>query len=215
MSITAILLIAAGVVALGDWIAVALRRTRVEHVLKPAVLAVLIAAAVTSDVDHRVQPWVIVALGLGLVGDIGLMLSRDDTPDPWFLAGLAAFMFGHAAWIVAFLRYGVQGWQALGGALVAIGVAGLALPAAVRGAVRGNGRELGLVICAYAVLLGAMAAGAAGTTQIATAIGGALFVCSDALLARERFVSRSRPGEVVVMITYHGAQALLLIGLLR
>jgi uncharacterized membrane protein YhhN len=219
---TEILLIAAGALALGDWVAVALRIRRVEYLLKPATLAALVAAAALSHLDSDVKPWVIAALALGLVGDIALMLAgndADDAVDAAFLGGLGAFLLGHAAYIVAFLRFGVQGWETLGGALFAVGVGGIALPAAIRGAARTAGREIALLVAAYAVVIAVMAAGAAGTTLSLTAIGGGLFVVSDAVLARERFVGRVERGrvalgELAVVVTYHLAQALILIGLL-
>ena len=218
MDTTAILFVVAGGLAVGDWAAVATGRTRVEYVCKPATLAALVAAAVVADLDAAVHWWVVAALALGLAGDVALMLCADSA-DRWFLVGLAAFLLGHAAYIVAFLRYGVQGWQVLAGALVAVGVGGLALPGAIRGAVRQQGREFGLLVACYAVVIAVMAAAAAGTTRVPTAIGGALFVVSDAVLSRERFVGKAvlgriPVGELAVIVTYHAAQALILLGLL-
>lgn len=46
---TAGLFVAAVVVAVGDWIAVAQRRFRVERVLKPATLLLLVLAAAGAD----------------------------------------------------------------------------------------------------------------------------------------------------------------------
>jgi len=214
---TAILLLIAGGLALVDWAAVAGRWRRVEFAAKPLTLAALVAAAAVADIGADVHWWLVAALALGLLGDVCLMLTADSV-DGWFLAGLGAFLLGHAAYIVAFLQYGVQGWYVLAGALVAAGVGGLTLPGAVRGALRQR-PELGVVIGAYALILAVMAAGAAGTTLVLTAIGGALFVVSDGILSRERFISRLTLGrvplgEVAVAVTYHAAQALILIGLL-
>jgi uncharacterized membrane protein YhhN len=208
-------LIGAGVLALGDWLAVARRWHRAEAVLKPLVLLALIAAAALGDVDHRVRPFLVVGLALGLVGDVALLRSKGDEPDGPFLTGLCAFLLGHVAYVAAFLRHGVHRLDLLAGALVVVGVAGLALPAVLRGALDKGGRELTVVVGIYALLLGAMAVTAAGTSAIATGIGGVLFLVSDSLLARARFAGRAFGGEVAVMVTYHAGQALILIGLLR
>lgn len=228
MTATEILLIVAGALALGDWIAVALRRTRIEYVLKPATLGALVVVAVLAHVGHDVRPWLIAALALGVLGDVGLMFSRGDEPDAAFLGGLGAFLLGHACYLVAFLQFGVTWKYALAGALVTLGIAGLALPAVLRGAVRTGGRELAVVVGIYALVLGAMSTLAVGTNSIAVAVGGVLFLGSDTLLARERFVGpvrgvrgsrrrRAEPavtGDVLVIVSYHAAQALILLGLI-
>jgi uncharacterized membrane protein YhhN len=185
--VTVTLLVVAAALAVGDWVAVAQRLFRVEYLLKPATLAVLIGAASTADLAPAVKPWVIVALVCGLLGDIGLMLSADEDADPPFLAG----------------------------ALVVIGVAALALPRVLRGATRAAGRPFGYVVAGYAAVLAAMAVLAVGTGQVATAIGGVLFLASDALIAHDRFVARVWRGPLLVIISYHLAQFLILIGLIR
>jgi uncharacterized membrane protein YhhN len=52
-----------------------------------------------------------------------------------------------------------------------------------------------------------------GTSAIATAVGGILFLASDSLIAWERFVRRVPQGPLAVIVSYHLAQALILIGL--
>src|SRR5437764_10063366 len=70
-------LAAAGVLALVDWIAVAQGARQTERIAKPLVLAALLMAAVVS---HPLKPvvhgWLIVALALGLVGDLALVAER-------------------------------------------------------------------------------------------------------------------------------------------
>jgi uncharacterized membrane protein YhhN len=48
---------------------------------------------------------------------------------------------------------------------------------------------------------------------MATAVGGVSFLCSDTLIARDRFVARVPHGKVLIIVTYHLAQFLILIGL--
>lgn len=209
---TVTLLVVAAGIAIGDWIAVHLRLFRIEYALKPLTLAVLVAAAATADLGDP-KPWVVAALVLGLVGDVGLMLS-DGSSDGPFLAGLGAFLLGHVAYLVAFGIAGVRGIDVLAGFLIALGVAALALPPVLRGAARAAGRPFAVLVAGYAAVLAAMTTLAVGTGLLATAAGGALFLISDTLIARQRFVARIPHGDVLVMVTYHLAQALILIGLI-
>lgn len=207
------LLVIAALVAVGDWIAVQLRLFRLEYLLKPATLAILVAAAATADFGAE-QPWVVAALVFGLLGDVGLMLStgRTDTP---FIAGLAAFLLGHVCYVVAFATVGVHALDVLAGLLVVAGVAGLTLPAVLGGANRSAGLPFAVIVGGYAALLSAMTVMAIGTGMIATALGAVLFLISDTLIARGRFVARVPHGDVLVIVTYHLAQLLILIGLVH
>jgi uncharacterized membrane protein YhhN len=91
----------------------------------------------------------------------------------------------------------------------------VALPAVLRGARATGGLSLAAVVAGYAVVLGAMVAFAVGTGAVATAIGGLIFMASDTTLAWGRFVRPLRGGPVLVIVTYHVAQVLIVIGLLR
>ncbi len=213
---TPTLLIIAGVAAVGDWVAVWLRRARAEYLLKPATLALLVAAAATADLGDT-KLWAVAALALGLSGDVALLgeTSGDGEPGTWFLVGLAAFLLGHVAYLVAFVLVGTRGLDVLAGTLVVAGVAGLVLRPVLRGARRTGGRRLAVAVAGYAVVLSAMTVLATGTAAIAIAIGGVLFLGSDALLARGRFAGRVPNGDLLVIVSYHVAQFLLLIGLIN
>jgi uncharacterized membrane protein YhhN len=213
-AVTVTLLIVAAALAVGDWVAVQFRLFRIEFVLKPATLGVLVAAAAGSDLPGTIKPWAVAALALGLLGDVGLMLSGGRT-DPPFLAGLSAFLLGHVAYIVAFTRLGLRGIDVVAGALVVAGIAGLALPAVLRGAARSAGPPLALIVAGYAGVLSCMTVLGIGTGCIPIACGAALFLISDTLIARDRFVARLPHGSLLIIVTYHAAQFLIIIGLLR
>lgn len=206
------LLVAAAVAAVGDWLAVHLRLFRLEYILKPLTLLLLVVATVIADLGDP-KPWVVGALVFGLMGDVGLMLSSGDT-DPPFLVGLGAFLIGHVWYLVAFAVAGLRALYLLAGLLIVAGIAGLALPAVLRGAARSAGRMFACVVGGYATLLAAMSALAIGTGIIATAIGGVLFLASDTLIARNRFVAQVRHGDLLVIVTYHLAQFLIVVGLI-
>lgn len=209
--VTVTLLVIAGVLAVGDWVAVQLRLFHLEYVLKPATLAVLVAAAGAAELGD-IKPWIIAALVLGLLGDVGLMLS-DGSTDPPFLAGLGAFLFGHICYVIAFIGAGLHGLATIAGLLVVGGIAGLTLPAVLRGAARSAGAVFAGIVGGYAAVLAAMTVLGVGTGIAATAIGAVSFLCSDTLIARDRFVAHVQHGKVLIIVTYHVAQFLILIGL--
>lgn len=209
---TVTLLVVAAVVAIGDWVAVHQRLVHLEYLLKPLTLALLVAAAGAADLGDA-KPWVVAALVLGLLGDVGLMLSSGRTDAP-FIAGLGSFLLGHLCYLAAFAVAGLRAVDVLAGVLIAAGVAALALPRVLRGAARSAGRPFALVVAGYAAVLATMTALAVGTGLWAAAVGGVLFLVSDTLIARQRFVARIPYGDVLIIVTYHLAQALILIGLI-
>lgn len=166
----------------------------------------------------------LIAIGmtLGLLGDLFLArLILAPGPREPTLAGIAAFGLGHVAYIAALVSFGgAHGllgrgsfWAALAIALL-IGAAGWYLVVARRGA-PGPLRWASLP---YALLLAGMAGIAAGIATGApafapVALGGALFLASDLLLAGELFGGLSFPlvGDIV-WLTYGPAQALIVFG---
>lgn len=213
---TVVLLALTGVSAVGDWFAVARRLFRLEYLLKPLTMVMLIVAAAEADLPV-VKGWVLAALAFGLLGDIGLMLSDKAAakPDAPFLLGLASFLVGHVCYLAAFARHGVHGKGIVAGGLIVAGAAVLVLPKVVSGARRAGGIELAAVVAVYAATLAAMTILAVGTSAIATAAGGVLFLASDLLIAVQRFVGGVRHGSLLVIVTYHAAQVLIVVGLIR
>jgi len=143
------------------------------------------------------------ALALGGAGDVAL-LGRGEIA---FTAGLVSFLAGHVAWIMA-LR------QRPGGGLLRARPVLAAPHVAAFGAVNAylwnrTGQDRVPVIVYSAALL-AMSLTALDSGSPRTAVGGALFLASDSLLALEKFGGLHLPGhEGLVMATYTSAQALL------
>jgi uncharacterized membrane protein YhhN len=217
--VTIVFLVLTGVAALGDWVAVARRQHRAELVLKPLTLVLLIVAASVAHLGDA-KPAVLAALAFGLVGDTALLFSPDEQPgdsdlDPAFLVGLGAFLLGHVAYLVAFARHGLHGWQSVAGVLLVAGAVALVMPRVLQAARAAGGTVLAVLVGAYATVLAAMVVLACGTAAIATAIGGMVFLASDTTLAWNRFVQPLQRGPVIVIVTYHVAQLLIVIGLLR
>ena len=205
----AVLLVLAGLAAVGDWVAVATRNKSLEYVCKPLTLAFLMGVAASVDVDHTAaRNWFILALGLSLLGDIFLMLPSDR-----FVPGLVAFLLGHVAYIVGMWTAGVTILAFVIGvaiAVLAVAVIGGRILAAVR---TGPESAMTVPVGAYMAVISAMLASAIGTEVAVAMVGAGLFYCSDALIAWQRFVRPRSWHPLGIIVTYHLAQAALAISL--
>ena len=200
------------VLAVADWGAVARGRKDVETWCKPATLALLVATVVVAGaLGHAAGVWLVAALLLGLVGDVALL---DDTVERRFVAGLAAFLVGHLCFVVCFLVLGVgSSWWLVGGAVVVIAAFTIArdvLPAAAEE----GGRALGFAVATYMAVIGAMTVTGWATGSVWIAVGSAVFVCSDTILALNKFVAPIARARPAIMVTYHVGQALIATGVL-
>ena len=164
----------------------------------------------TSSPRGRLVTLVLVALGLSWLGDSAPKLTSGDAS---FLVMIAFFLLAQVAYIAAFLpfrarsvlhvhRVRLLAYVAVVGALVlacAAGAGALLVPVLV-----------------YGACLGTMAVLATGVNRL-TAVGGALFLVSDGLIALDAFVDGfGLPAQgFVVMATYLAAQGLIVAGVLR
>ncbi len=196
-------------VALLDWVAVGTDRRQAEYALKPLTMVGLIGVAMTLDTAHPVaRGAVVVALVLSLSGDVCLMVPRD-----LFVPGLASFLAGHVAYIVAMVLVGAWSsglWVGLAIVVVAVVVLG---PRILRGA-GAESPALRAPVTAYLGVISLMVVTAFGTGAPAVAVGALLFYVSDAVLGWTRFVRDIARGRVAVMVSYHLGQAFLVVGIL-
>ena len=181
-TLAALLAIASAPWALGTpWLNVA---------FKPLATACVIAWAVLARTDDAlVKRWIVIGLVCSLAGDVALLW-----PVQGFLAGLVAFLLGHLSYLAGLTRRvrfaasppAFAAWAVVAGGVLA------ALWAGVPG-------ELRVPVVVYVTALAAMAAQASsvcltrrGTPDAArwavVAIGAALFVASDAILATDKFI---------------------------
>jgi alkenylglycerophosphocholine/alkenylglycerophosphoethanolamine hydrolase len=201
----------AGVLAMADWFVVATGNKRLEYACKPLVMVALIGVAVVIQPAVPAQrAWWLAALALGIVGDVFLMLPRDR-----FVAGLAAFLVGHLAYIAGFHAAGVPvGTTGLWLAVLLVPLA-LALLPIIQGARRAGHQKLAGPIIVYSLVISAMVASAlAGPSRLA-AVGALLFIASDGLIGFRRFVGNRRWMGLAVIVTYHLGQAGLVLSLVR
>ena len=168
----------------------ALDRAWLNVVFKPlATLCVIAWAALGRSDDGLVKRWVVIGLMCSLAGDVALLW-----PVQGFLAGLVAFLLGHVAYLLALTRrvkflaspQAFGAWAIVAASMLAWLWAGV--PA-----------DLRAPVLVYVCALAAMAAQAtsvwlARRDQVdaarwrIVALGGALFVLSDAVLAADKFV---------------------------
>jgi uncharacterized membrane protein YhhN len=180
------------ILAFLDWAAVARGAKGLEYIAKPGALAALVGYAATGPAP---PPWLFVALGCSLAGDVLLML-----PQVPFVSGLAAFLAAHVAYVVVFgMPLGaVLPWFAV---VLAAGA-----PVIVRVLVRVRPAPLRAAVAVYVCTIGAMAASAIASGSTLAAAGALLFVASDSLLAWNRFVAPLPAAPLAIMVTYHLGQ---------
>ena len=179
---------------------------------KPLTTLIIIAHAwPRGQAAPLLRRWVIVGLVYSLGGDVALMFG-----DSTFVVGLLSFLLAHLAYLWAFTR--VQRLAAWPWAFVGYGLlAGLVLSQLWPGVPAG----LRPPVIAYVLCLAAMAAQAAvvwrgsradGADEGARrrggvlALGGFLFLCSDALLATNKFAGPLPLASLWVLVTYWSAQ---------
>ena len=200
---TVLLLVVAAALAVTDWAAVVRRDHRLRWVTKPGTMVALIAAAIVGSegVTGAVRWWIVVGLVLSLAGDVLLML-----PEQWFVAGLAAFLLAHLAYIVGMLQVDVSGVGALVGVVAVVVAAAMVGRRIVAGAARSD-PAMRAPVGAYLLVISAMVVVALGTGEPWLIVAAALFYCSDGILGWNRFVGHVSWMPLAVMVTYHLAQA--------
>jgi len=205
-----VLLAAAAVAAGADWFAVATRRRAVEQVAKPAYVILLGAFAWLLHADQAVSGiFLLAALGFCLVGDV-LLLSDSDRA---FGLGLVAFLLAHLAFMAAVvcMPRAAPIWAGVAASVVVV----LLLVALVFWPLARRDMAEGLPPTIYALVLGAFVAVAWWSGHLLVGIGASLFLVSDGVLAVQRFWREVFGGGVLVMVTYHAALLLVVLGVLR
>lgn len=186
----------------------ALDRAWLNLVFKPlATLCVIAWATLRPTDDPAVKRWIVIGLWASLAGDVALLW-----PAQGFLPGLVSFLVAHAAYLVAFTR--VERLTAVPLVFVIYGAVAAVILSQLW---HGVPADLRAPVIVYVAALAAMAAqGLAvawrrrGTPQAVrwwhAAIGGAVFMASDATLATDRFVGGVPMPGLFILATYWIAQ---------
>jgi len=163
-------------------------------IAKPLTTLLLIGYARQRAAPQAIMLGLLLSLG----GDVALMFEGGG-----FTAGLACFLAAHLAYLWAFTRgHRLGAWWPPFTVYAAVATVMLVqlwpgLPADLRGPV-----------VVYVAALATMAAQAAGVSRLA-ALGGLLFVASDAALAWNRFHTPLPAVALWVLPAYWTAQALI------
>jgi uncharacterized membrane protein YhhN len=204
--------------AVSDWVGVARGWSRVRFLTKPAVAALLLLWLYLATGLQGAMVYFGLGLLFSLIGDLFLLFDTQG----WFLAGLVAFLLALVAYTIGFNATppATDLFSILMAILVAVLFARLYRRVAAGLLVKGLGR-LRIPTLIYTMALALMLLSALLTlfrhdwlplASLFAALGAALFVASDTLLAWNRFVTPLQRGPLVSIILYHVGQMLLIAG---
>ena len=199
----------AAIASAGDMVSILRHDKRLEYATKPAVMVLLIAAAVLlHPASQGERALFVVALALGLAGDVFLML-----PDDYLIPGVAAFLAGHVAYAVGFRFVGFAIFGLVAGLVIVAATAVLFLRRILSAVESGGRAQLRNPVIAYAIVISLMTVSATASGNLVAAAGGLLFFFSDVIFAWYRFVKPVRWGQPVNIVMYQAGQALLVLSL--
>ncbi len=185
------------------------QNVKLKWISKPAASAAFVVTALAAGApESSYGLWVLAALALCMAGDVFLIPKGERT----FLAGMAAFAAGHAAYIGAFLSGGPAATQVFFAGAAAMTVfTGISLrwlwphlgdfkaPVAIYSAIIAV-----MVACAF--LASPPGAQAPSLLVIAGAAG---FAVSDVSVAKDKFIAPEFFNRAWGLPLYYGAQLLL------
>jgi uncharacterized membrane protein YhhN len=191
---------------------------RLEFVAKPAVMVTLFLWLWTSVGLKGALLWFGLGVLFSLVGDVLLMISLDR----FFLAGLIAFLFAHAAYIIGFNTPipALSGWSLL--LAVIIGINGVRVLRRILAPLAAQGEShLRIPLLTYGMVISIMLLSAMlkltdiswnAFAALLVGLGAFLFYMSDVILAWMKFIAPVRHGRLYNMLSYHLGQVALIAG---
>jgi alkenylglycerophosphocholine/alkenylglycerophosphoethanolamine hydrolase len=194
--------------------------TRLEYLAKPAVMIVLFLWLWTSVGLSGASLWFGLGILLSLAGDALLISSLNR----FFLAGLAAFLLAHLAYMIGF-NIPIPEISAWGFVLaVIIGLGGMRIIRRIIAPLAATGQgHLRIPILVYNIAVSLMLLSAmiklsdpAWNTNAAVlvSVGAFLFYISDIILAWNKFVSPIQHGRIYNIAIYHLGQIALIAGVI-
>jgi len=200
IALAAVMAVAVTVLVAAEWQG----RRALVLVAKPvASLAFLLLGWSRFEPGLPYGAWVLVALLLCLVGDLLLMFNRG------FLPGLASFLLGHVAYVVAFSALLLPRlWPAVWM------LPPLAISTVAATWLSPHLGRLRVAVLAYIAVItvmvwGAIAVAAAGPGPWIVAAGAVLFYLSDLAVARDRLVTKAFGSRAWGLPAYYLGQFLL------
>lgn len=186
------------------------KQTLIQSISKSLLMPTLLAMYIFSA--QNIYWSIVAALVLGCAGDIFLLDIKNLLR---FRLGLASFLLGHIAYIVAFISF-AQPFNII--ALAVCFATAIAFGIIMYKVVHPN-REMRIPVVVYETVITAMAILAfqvylnLGSLSGALIFAGSLcFLISDSVLARFTFVKQPKYGQFLVMLTYIAAQFCIVLG---
>ncbi len=149
--------------------------------------------------------WMLAALVLGWLGDALLLGERA----PLFLAGLAAFLWSHLCFALAFVAHGVSLPTLVTAGLAATGVGWVVLRWLWPHVPRGMKPAVTVYVVVILLMCACAASHSAGSGHWQVLAGATLFAASDLAVARDRFVAKGFVNKLWGLPTYYVAQLVL------
>jgi uncharacterized membrane protein YhhN len=173
-----------------------------------ASVAFVVLGALRWSAGDAVATWLVVGLALCAVGDVLLLGERT------FDLGLATFLLGHVAYLVAFhLALPIIDWPwwiALPPLVASFGAAAWLWPHLGR-----RRKPVGAYIAVITVMVwGAASVAWTGALPRIIALGALLFYLSDLTVARQRFVHAAFVNRAVGLPMYYAGQVLIALSII-
>jgi uncharacterized membrane protein YhhN len=215
-----LLLLVTILVAILDWLAVWQGWRRVGYLAKPLTIILLFTWLVLKTWLQGTAVWFGIGLLFSLAGDVFLMFSPR-----FFLAGLTSFSLVHLAYLAGFLiPLPENGYLEVLVAGIAIAVVATFVIQKITKAqfTRGYSKLVRPTLF-YGMLISLMLLSALWTifradwffwNSIMVSLGAVLFYSSDLMNAWIRYVNPYRKGRVMIMVTYHLGQILIITGMM-
>lgn len=193
--------------------------TALRFVSKPLLMATLLAWFIAATPKGQGRWVIILALILSWLGDVFLMLE-DKNPN-FFIAGLSSFLLAHLTYIFFFWQIRKQNIQPL--PVNVFTIIGISIYAVALFFFLSPGLgALKTPVLIYAITISTMLVMAIHTSSPTTKnwaywliAGAVLFVCSDSLLAINKFYKPFTTAGFLIMLTYALAQLLIITGAVK
>ena len=196
-----------------------LKNDTLQLIFKPIIISSLLVhfLVTTKNIATPYKKWITGALLFSIAGDT--LLQFTTTNELFFLLGLSAFLIAHIFYIICFhqikIKETIEGkWQwAVIVAIYYFFIISILLP---------HLGEMKIPVLVYGLVISFMLLVAMhlydledNKTARYILTGALLFVASDSVLAINKFYHAFALGGWMIMVTYVGAQLMLLTGLVR
>lgn len=188
------------------------KQQRLRVISKLVASAAFVAYALPALGAGPYQSWIVVGLVFGAIGDAALLGKSSRA----FLGGLAAFLAGHLAYVIALAQIeSPRYWVVYAGR---VGIVAILAGVLVLNWLWQHLGSMKLPVVCYVLAIVAMVVGAFAIQSTGglpaperdyLAIGAALFFLSDLAVARERFMAKDFKNKALGLPAYFLAQLLI------